>query len=78
MLDIQIPVIPRIPFKQVFRNNLPTFYKAYDKLVEISDKGFDKINQVLHTENQVDDQEIDIGALPNDQEDLQDIPLKRF
>ena len=78
MLDIQIPVIPRIPFNQVLRNNLPTFYKAYDKIVEISDKGFDKINQILHTENQMDDQEVDFGALPNDQEDLQDISLKRF
>lgn len=78
VLDIQIPVVNKIPFKQVLRNNLPTFTRAYDKILEVSDKSYNKINKILHTEVVSNDQESNLLTVPNNQEDLQDIPLKRF
>lgn len=78
LLDIKIPVVAKLPFKQVLKNNLPTFYIAYEKIVEVSDKGYNKINQLLHTENLSNNQEIDFVTLPNNKEDLQNLQIKRF
>ena len=74
LLDIKIPVYEKLPFSAVLKNNLPTFYKVYDKICSLSDKSFNEVNKILHTESQ----DVDFESLPENKEDLQNLKITPF